>query len=274
MKLFVFSIICGFLRVSHQNPRQHWTLMPNSRFDLHQNMSLKVWITLSYLLWTPAFVNVSPDSSGFGRGWHFGLAEPEVHGVSAGAHGDRKPEPRYFLEEEWKRASSERKHIPRAARGKLRRRQLHLPQQGWIASESHRCSDPRGRDQKEEDSRENWPRCVLLWNIRLSQWYSGENLAHFKASSLQFASFSLNFLRLSKVLCSKLRRRVPLLLDLAQQSQWQSSVYQSSPVRTQYTAEMLSVSGSNNNTALSLMSELRLHSDVRKYPVMKGNMFM
>uniref|UniRef100_A0A3Q0SBE3 Interleukin-12 subunit beta n=1 Tax=Amphilophus citrinellus TaxID=61819 RepID=A0A3Q0SBE3_AMPCI len=29
MKLFLFSIICGFLRVTYQNPRQDWTLLPN-----------------------------------------------------------------------------------------------------------------------------------------------------------------------------------------------------------------------------------------------------
>ncbi|XP_047209159.1 interleukin 12Ba [Girardinichthys multiradiatus] len=29
MKLFVFSIMCAFLQVSCQNPRSHWTLLPN-----------------------------------------------------------------------------------------------------------------------------------------------------------------------------------------------------------------------------------------------------
>lgn len=43
--------------------------------------------------------------------------------------------------------------------------------------------------------------------------------------------------RLFEVLCSKLQRGVPLLLDLAQKSCWQSSIYQSSAVSSQ-TAEM------------------------------------
>lgn len=34
MNLFVFSIVCAFLHVSHQNPLSHWTLLPHSMFSL------------------------------------------------------------------------------------------------------------------------------------------------------------------------------------------------------------------------------------------------
>lgn len=81
--------------------------------------------------------------------------------------------------------------------------------------------------------------------------YSWENWIHFKV----FVLCSLNRLvRLSQVHCSKLQRRVLLLLDLAQQPQWQSSIYQSSSVSARCTAETLSVLLTNNNNKSSCMS--------------------
>lgn len=95
------------------------------------------------ILFNPLNVNLSPDSSGFGGGWHFGWAEPVVYGVARGAHWECQPEPRNLLEEEWNRSSSEGKLISSAARRKLRRGQLHLPQWGWISSQSYYCSHQR-----------------------------------------------------------------------------------------------------------------------------------
>lgn len=74
---------------------------------------------------------------------------------------------------------------------------------------------------------------------------------------------------LFEVLCSKLQRRVPLLLDLAQKPRWQSSIYQSLAVSSQ-TAEKFSASLSSNNTTFRLLSELRLHSHIHKYLLKKG----
>lgn len=93
-----------------------------------------------------------------------------------------------------------------------------------------------------------------------------------KCSFFPFLHVCAPFLlrRLFEVLCSKLQRRVLLLLDLAQHTRWQSRIYQSSTVSSQ-TAEMFSVWLSNNNTVFRLMSELRLHSDIHKYLFVKEN---
>lgn len=34
MKLIMISIVCAFLQVRTQNPKSHWTLLPNSAYDL------------------------------------------------------------------------------------------------------------------------------------------------------------------------------------------------------------------------------------------------
>lgn len=60
---------------------------------------------------------------------------------------------------------------------------------------------------------------------------------------------------LFKVLHSELQRRVPLLLDVAQQPRWESSIYQSSTVSL-LTVEQFSVSLSNNNIVFTLISVL------------------
>lgn len=40
MKLFILNIVCVLLQVTHQNPISHWPLLPHSRFDLYENISL------------------------------------------------------------------------------------------------------------------------------------------------------------------------------------------------------------------------------------------
>lgn len=73
-----------------------------------------------------------------------------------------------------------------------------------------------------------------------------------------FVLCSLNRLvRLSQVHGSKLQRRVLLLLDLAQQPQWQSSIYQSSSVSARCTAETLSVLLTNNNKSSCMSWDCR-----------------
>lgn len=83
-------------------------------------------------------------SFGCGGGRHFGPAAPELPGVAGGACRERQQESGYFLDEKRSDGNTERKLISCAAGGKLRRGQLHLPQERWNTPQSHCGPDPRG----------------------------------------------------------------------------------------------------------------------------------
>lgn len=120
MKLLVFSIIFAFLRGSSQNPKSHWTLLPNSTYNLCQNTLHRVQIIIHRALLNSMCVCVFFVSSGCGGEWLCGSAAPELF-VRGRADEKRQQNGGYFLEEERSGGASKREHIPCAAGGKLRR---------------------------------------------------------------------------------------------------------------------------------------------------------
>lgn len=177
-------------------------------------------------------------SFGCGGERHCGPTATELPGlIIIGAHKRRRQQ-WYFLDEEWSEGSTGGKPVSGAAGGKLGRGQLHLPQKGWITPQSHCGPDKRGWDQEKKDSCEKGPRYILRHcTVTVSQQ---KNISTYTWPVVCFCLFvwfpyphayvPVVIRTLFEVLCSKLEWRVPLLLDLAQQSRWQSGIHQSSTV--------------------------------------------
>lgn len=94
-------------------------------------------------------------SFGGGGGRYLGPTPAELSHLQLGGGGGGGG---YFLDEEWSDGKTEGRLVCGASGGNLGRRQLHLPQQEWVAPQLYRGPDQRGQGRKEKDSFKRRPR--------------------------------------------------------------------------------------------------------------------